>query len=90
MGVLVLGGVSIGLAPPAAATGSGVATTECRLDGGAWASCGSGHLVTGLSNGEHTLEVRSTDNAGNVESTPASRTWTVDTVRPTVGKDGPT
>ena len=42
-----------------------------------------------LANGSHTFAVRATDAAGNVEQTPASRTWTVDTVAPetTIGAE---
>ena len=32
---------------------------------------------TGLAPGSHTFEVRATDPAGNVDPTPATRTWTV-------------
>ncbi len=52
---------------------------ECRLDGGSWSACTSPKEYTSLSNGNHTFEVRATDSAGNTDSTPASRTWTVDT-----------
>jgi predicted phage tail protein len=38
---------------------------------------------TGLTEGSHTLEVRATDAAGSADTTPASRTWTVDTIVPT-------
>jgi hypothetical protein len=55
---------------------------ECRIDGGSWSSCTSPRNLTGLSNGSHTFDVRATDSAGNLDSTPASRTWTVDTVAP--------
>ncbi|RPJ33463.1 MAG: hypothetical protein EHM35_10520, partial [Planctomycetaceae bacterium] len=50
---------------------------ECALDGAAFAECFTPHGVASLSFGEHTLLVRATDNAGNVEQTPASYTWMV-------------
>ncbi len=54
---------------------------ECRLDNGAWASCVSPRSLTGLSAGEHTFDVRATDEAGNVSLT-ASSTWSIDLVNP--------
>lgn len=54
-------------------------TFECRLDGGAWIACTSPKQYTGLPNGSHTFEARATDSAGNVDLTPASRTWTINT-----------
>ena len=56
---------------------------ECRLDSGSWGACTSPKEYTGLSNGSHTFEVRATDSAGNTDSTPASRTWTVSTTSTT-------
>jgi hypothetical protein len=53
------------------------ATSQCRLDGGAWAACMSPYEVAGLDLGAHTVQVRSTDTEGNVESPGASASWTV-------------
>jgi Bacterial Ig domain/Fibronectin type III domain len=54
-------------------------TYECALDGAAYGPCASPTSYTGLSDGGHTLYVRAIDAAGNVDATPANRTWTVDT-----------
>jgi hypothetical protein len=43
----------------------------------------SPNAYTGLADGTHTFAVRAVDSEGNVDPTPASTTWTVDTVRPT-------
>jgi MYXO-CTERM domain-containing protein len=59
-------------------------TYECKLDGGAWAPCNASvptsatYTTPPLGDGTHTLTVRSTDQAGNVEQTPPSSTWTID------------
>ena len=53
---------------------------ECRLDGGAWSGCVSPRQLTGLADGSHSFDVRATDQAGNVDASPASRSWTVSTV----------
>jgi hypothetical protein len=57
-------------------------TFECSLDAGAFASCSSPKSYAGLSDGSHTFSVRATDGAGNVDATPATRTWTVSTAPP--------
>jgi len=63
-------------------------TFQCKLDSGSYANCTSPENLTGLSEGSHTFSVRATDAAGNTDATPASYTWTVDTVAPTVSVDG--
>jgi hypothetical protein len=62
--------------------GTGVDGFECQVDGSGWASCSSPHTTPGLSDGPHTFEVRAVDEAGNPDATPASYTWTIDTVPP--------
>ncbi|XXF76448.1 Ig-like domain-containing protein [Myxococcaceae bacterium GXIMD 01537] len=57
-------------------------TYECRLDGGAFAPCTDPVTFSGLAEGDHTLEVRARDAAGNVDPTPATYAWTVDTSAP--------
>jgi uncharacterized repeat protein (TIGR01451 family) len=57
-------------------------TFQCSLDGAAFTSCPSPVTFSGLAEGSHTLEVRAVDPATNVDSSPASRTWVVDTVAP--------
>ncbi len=63
-------------------SGSGVAGFEVNLDGGGYSSATSPKVYTGLSDGSHTFRVRAVDNAGNVNPTPASYTWIVDTTPP--------
>ncbi|HXX93385.1 MAG TPA: hypothetical protein VEN81_07110, partial [Planctomycetota bacterium] len=57
-------------------------TFQTKLDGaGAWSSNGTATAIsyTGLANGSHTFQVRAVDSAGNVDPTPPSYTWTVNT-----------
>ena len=57
-------------------------TFECSLDGAAYVECETPYLPEGLTSGQHTLSVRAIDDAGNVDATPASRTWTYDVIAP--------
>jgi len=59
----------------------------CSLDGGAYAACASPKAYSGLANGTHAFSVRATDGAGNTDPSPASFTWVVDTVAPSVHLD---
>jgi uncharacterized protein len=64
--------------------GTGVASFECQLDGGGFATCTSPQSYSSLADGSHTFQVRAIDGAGNVDPTPASFTWTIDTIAPTI------
>jgi hypothetical protein len=59
------------------------ATFQCRLDGATFAACTSPKSYSNLTTAAHTFEVRATDAAGNIDQSPATRTWTV-TERPPV------
>jgi|GEM_PF-2019165 len=57
---------------------------ECSLDFEAFAACPTPTEYSGLDEGSHTFRVRTVDLAGNVDTTPASYTWIVETTQPTV------
>jgi hypothetical protein len=50
---------------------------ECRFDSGSWSACASPKAYSSLAEGSHAFEVTVTDAAGNVDPTPASRTFEV-------------
>ncbi len=62
--------------------GSGVASFECQIDAGGFSACTSPKSYTGLSQGSHTFDVRAIDGAGNIDATPASHTWVIDSIPP--------
>ena len=66
-------------------------TFQCSLDRASWTACSSPHSYSALADGEHLFEVRARDAAGNVDATPAARTWTIDATPPATSiTDGPT
>lgn len=64
------------------AGGAGVASFECQLDGQGFAACASPKSYASLSSGAHTFAVRAIDAAGNVGTTSASYSWTIDLTTP--------
>jgi hypothetical protein len=54
-------------------------TFACRVDGGAFVPCTSPKTYLGFADGSHAFQVQATDAAGNIDPTPAIRTWTIDT-----------
>ncbi len=63
---------------------------QCRFDAAAFGACsgpGAAHTAAAaLTEGAHSFEVRATDQAANTDQTPASRSFTVDSLAP----DAPT
>jgi hypothetical protein len=52
---------------------------QCRVDSASFSSCSSPHTTAALSDGVHTFSVRAVDLSGNVDTSPASRNFTVNT-----------
>jgi hypothetical protein len=67
--------------------GSGIDHFECSLDGAPFDLCASPVLLNDLADGSHALEVRAEDNVVNLDSSPASFNWTIDTSAPTTSID---
>lgn len=63
-------------------------TFECQMDGAGFSACTSPMAYSGLSQGAHTFDVRAIDQANNVDPTPATQSFTVDTVAPTTTSSG--
>lgn len=57
---------------------SGGESFECSLDDAAFMPCPASSVLTGLSDGSHVFAARAIDAAGNVDSTPATRSFRVD------------
>ena len=67
---------------------NGPLTWSHRIDEGAWSAFGSraSTTLTGLSHGQHTFRVKSRDYAGNEDTTPATRVFTVDAQPPAISE----
>ena len=68
-------------------TPAGSLVFEGRLDGAAFAAVTSPVTLSSLADGTYTYEVRARDAGGNVDDTPASVTWVVDSTLPVVPGD---
>ncbi len=84
--------------PPAVSTSSSAtfdlgatesSTYECNLDGAGWSACTTPKTYVGLTEASHTFQARATDLAGNVDASPASYTWYVDTSVPSAAPVAP-
>ena len=64
-------------------------TFECSVDTAPFEPCSSPESFQGLLPGEHTIRIRSVDVAGNVDTTPATRTLTVVPLPVTTITSGP-
>ncbi len=62
--------------------GVSVTTFDCSLDGAAFTICASPQTYSGLADGSHSFQVRAVDLAGNVDPTPATYGWVVNTIVP--------
>ncbi len=69
-----MGDVTAGQPLQYAFTSDTGATFECRVDGMLYAVCTSPHTITALT-GAHTFEVRARDSDGDVDPTPAARSY---------------
>ncbi|HKG26100.1 MAG TPA: S8 family serine peptidase, partial [Thermomicrobiales bacterium] len=68
------------------------ATYQCSLDAGSFANCSSGSSVNvgPLAPGPHSVAVRSVDPRGNADTTPATRSFAVESDAPETGiRKGP-
>lgn len=51
---------------------------QCSLDYAAWASCSGQVFLYDLAAGPHTFLVRAVDSEGNVDLSPAMKSWTIE------------
>ena len=60
----------------------GGSSFKCKVDSNGYSACASPKTTAHLADGSHTFSVRATDQAGNTDATPDSRTFTVDATAP--------
>jgi hypothetical protein len=77
-------GPSFGFAGTDGQTPAASLTFECELDDGGFTTCTDSKAYSGVPEGSHTFQVRAIDSVGNVDPSPASFTWTIDTTAPSV------
>jgi len=75
-------GITADPTPTFGFTSEAGATFQCKVDAGAFTACTSPVTTPSLADGAHTFAVRATDLASNVDATPATRAFTVDTTAP--------
>src|SRR5206468_8631859 len=63
-------------------TGVGISNFECSYDNSNFTTCISPVQSNKLTDGAHNFKVRAKDNIGNLDLSPQSISWTVDTVAP--------
>ena len=67
-------------------------SSACAIDTGAFLACGSPYTAVPLADGAHSFSVRATDSIGQTDSSPAERSFVVDTEPPqttiTTGPEG--
>lgn len=83
------GTVGIASASIAFSSNEAGSTFACSLDSAPFTSCTSPATLTGLAQGNHVFAVHATDAAGHDDMSPASLSWTVDTVAPAISIDSP-
>jgi outer membrane protein assembly factor BamB len=62
---------------------------QCQLDSGGFSTCASPKAYTGVTEGSHTFTVKATDTYGNIEVTPATYSWSIDSLAPTLSIGSP-
>lgn len=64
------------------APGGDAVAFRCSVDGGLWAPCTSPVRLSALGESQHTFGVTALDAVGNVDKSPAGRSWIVDATPP--------